>query len=635
MAGLGISDAELYAQLADMREMPEEDRDAEFDEATTELSDGHLVEYAEECVRHTDRVEGDRMKLDEQLWDAHENKMREMAEKEDWQAKITTNEPFQTATQAKMLVRKAIVDRPEWFSMDTELKDDPAVVAKTAFWQDSARFWAKKAKLTQTLPDMTEMAFAVGLSLATKAVWSADQDGNESLRMVKIEPWKIKNDPDKMSREPQSGLYCIHQEWIDYHVLLEGEKNGDYINVRNCLHDKSDEGSMDRRGERKKRGLVDYSHKFRPQVFVREFWGGVLDHNGELVYPNVRFTVANRTLISRPVQTNFPKIRWPIHQFAALPHVRNFHGYSLMDGALKMWKFRNNLLSMTADKLSFVLNGCYEVDEGKLINPADKELYPGCTKAKKFNATGSAYTPIKMDTDFLPIIESLLSVSGNLFQNAVFVTELLKGETGERKDITKGEVEIKTQQAMGVFEGIGKDVEYGAEQLIEMVQDVLTTYWDPADSPGYLQVLGEKHRPIIEQIMMLSPEQRVQYMRQDTDIDVRGVSIMFKKSALIDQMMNMVKITESPRFMQYAKDNVLIRKMADSLDATETIKSDEELQQELIDTQNAIANNPVVAGTAPNGPVRPGQNPHEGTAGGLVEKALAAAGVTSEEGAPQ
>ena len=170
--------------------------------------------------------------------------------------------------------------------------------------------------------------------------------------------------------------------------------------------------------------------------------------------------------------------------------------------------------------------------------------------------------------------------------------------------------------------------------MIEMVQDVLTTYWDPADSPGYLQVLGEKHRPIIEQIMMLSPDQRVQYMRQDTDIDVRGVSIMFKKSALIDQMINMVKITGDPRFANYAKDDVLIRKMADSLDATETVKTDDELQQEVLAAQQAIMNNPVVAGTAPNGPVTPGQNPHAGVGGGLAEKALAAAGVTSpQEGA--
>lgn len=634
MASLGVSDAELWAELAGTQQLDPEERTADFEDRTQELSDGHLVEYVEECVRHTERTNGDRMKLDEQLWDAHENTQREMAVKEDWQAKITTNEPFQTVIQAKMLVRKAVVDRPDWFSMTTQHQDNPAMVAKAKFWEDAARWWVGRAKLTQLFPDMTEMSFTIGESMASKAVWTTEADGQEGLRMVQIEPWKLKRDPDAISRQPQSGLYCIHQDWIDYHVLLEGEKRGDYVNVRNCLHDKGDEGSLDRHDERRKRRLVDYSHKFRPQVFVREFWGGVLDHNGELVYPSVRFTTANRTVISRPVETNFARIRWPIHQFAALPHMRNFHGYSLIEGMLKMWKFRNNLISMTADRLSFVLNGAYEVDEGKLVNPADKELYPGCTKAKKFNAQGSAYTPIKMDTEFLPVVERLMALTGNLFQNGVFVTELLKGEIGERKDITKGEVQIKTQQAMGVFEGIGRDVEYGAEQYIEMIQDVLTTYWDPNDTPSYLEVLGQKHAQIIGEIAMLSPEQRIQAVKMDTDIEVRGVSLLFQKAEMVDHLMNMVKLTGDPRFANYAKNDVMIRKLADSLDASEVIKTDDELLAEVQQLRDQMANNPVVAGTAPTG--EPGTvptNPHAGVGGSLADKAIAAAGMPAAQGA--
>lgn len=637
MAGFGISDAELHGQIAAMRDLPDEELSDLFQEESKDLTDGHLVEYVEECVKQTERTEDERMKLDEQLWDAHENKMRELNLKDDWQAKITTNEPFQTVIQAKMLVRKAVVDQPEWFDVTTDQKDNPMVMAKVSFWKDALRWWTRRAKVTQIFPDMTEMAFSIGTSLAVKAIWAADADGHEGLRMVKIEPWKIRRDPDAMSRDAQSGLYCIHQDWVDYHVLLEGEKTGQYENVRDCLKERGDEGSYDRRNERKRRGLVDYSNKFRPQVFVREFWGAVLDHNGELVYPNVRFTVANRSVIKAVVPTKFPKIRWPIHQFSALPHMRNFHGYSLIEGMLKMWKFRNNLLSMTADRLSFILNGAYEVDESKLVNPADKELYPGCTKAKKMNASGSAYTEIKMSGEFFPVIEQMMAMTGNLFQNGVFVTELLKGEMGGRKDITKGEVEIKTQQALGVFEGIGKDVEYGGEQMVEMVQDVLTTYWDPWDSPGYIQVLGMKHQDILGQITMLTPDERIAAVKQETDIEIRGVSILFQKSALVDRMMNMVKITESPRFQAYAKDDVLIRKVADSLDASETIKSEEEMQQELMARQAQVAAQGIVPGGQPaSGEASPGQpaeaghqgqNAHAGVGDQLVQKAMAAAGL--------
>lgn len=623
MPAFGITDAELEAMVAQLQDLPEDELSALFENETDDLPDGHLVEYVDECVRHTERVEDERMKLDEQLWDAHESKMRELSLKDDWQAKITTNEPFQTVIQAKMLVRKAVVDKPEWFDVETDLKDDRMVEAKVAFWQDALRWWAKRVQLHQHFPDMTEMAFSIGISLALKAVWTANEDGSEGLKLFKILPWQLRRDADAMARDPQSGLYCIHQDWVDYYTLLEGEKQGHYENVRGCLHDKGDEGSWDRRHERRKRGLVDYSNRFRPQVFVREFWGGVLDHNGEMVYPKVRFTVANRTVIKRPVPVKFPRIKWPIHQFAALPHMRNFHGYSLIEGMLKMWKFRNNILSMTADKLSFVLNGAYEVDEAKLVNPADKELYPGCTKAVKMGQKG-AYTQIKTDTDFLPVVEKLMAVTGNLFQNGVFVTELLKGEVGERRDITKGEVEIKTQQAMGVFEGIARDVEYGGEQCVDMIQDVLTTYWDPWDSPGYVQVLGRKHEAILGFIALMSPEERVEAVKQETDIRIRGVSILFQKSALVDRLVNMAKLTESPRFHPFAKDDVMIRKIADAMDAPETIRNEEEMalyeqmqQQQMLlaslatqGTHNAPITGTPAGGTARLAPAQP-------TAGGV------------------
>lgn len=634
MDTFGVTDAALAAAIEEMQELPDDEFGKLFEDETSDLPDGHLVEYAEECVRHSEDVEKDRIKLDEQLWDAHENKMRELSLKDDWQAKLTTNEPFQTVVQAKMLVRKAIIDQPDWINVTTDMSDDPSAVMKASFWQDSLRWWAKRTKLVQILPDMTEMAFSVGQSLALKALWVTNEDGSEGIKPIKIEPWKIRRDVDAMSREPQSGLYCIHQDWVDYHTLLDGENKGYYQNVRDCLRDAGDEGSLDRVKERRKRGLVDRSHKFRPQIFVREFWGGVLDRNGEMVMPKVRFTVANRTVIARPKPVLFPRIKWPIHQFSALPHMRNFHGYSLIEGMLKMWKFRNNILSMTADKLSFILNGAYEVDESKLINPADKELYPGCTKALKLGQRG-AYNLIPSDDDFLPVIEHMMALTGNLFQNGVFVTELLKGETGQRKDITKGEVQIKTQQAMGVFEGIGRDVEYGVEQGFEMIQDVLTTYWDPWDSPAYAAVLGAKHAQILGAISMMSPDQRMEALKQETDIDVRGISVLFQKSELVDRLINMVKMTDSPRFAPYAKDDVLIRKMASALDSSEAIRSQEEMQvmemqQQAMQAaqQQEMALNAAMGGGAGAGPMGPDQ-PAGGPLDGQVQGPQPTAGMPS------
>ena len=631
----GVDQTQIDEQLAAMRDMPNEELAQYAAEETAQLDDGHLVEYIEECVRQTEDTERDRMKLDELLWEAHENEMRELRLKDDWQAKITTNEPFTTAYQAKMLVRKAVVDKPDWFDCDSALKDDPAVAMKLTFWKDALKFWSRKVGVQEVFPDMAEMSFAMGVSLAIKVLWKVHEDGTEGPELVRIEPWKIRRDPDAMTRKPQSGLYCIHQDWVDYHVLLEGEKTGAYHNVRACLHEQeSDSTTYGRRDERKRRGLIDITNRFRPAVFVREFWGDILNHNGELVLSNQRVTIANRTVIVRPIATTFPSLRWPIHQFAALPHLRNFHGMSLIEGMLKIWKLRNNILNMTTDQLSHVLNAAYEVDEHKLINPADKELYPGAMKARKQNATGSAFNLIQTNTNFLPVSDKLLQITGNMWEKGTFVTELISGENpkgGTQR--TLGEIQIKTEQAMGVFEGISHDVEYGGEQALSMLQEVLTTYWDPWDHPSYIQVLGQKHAQILGTIAMMSPEQRIEAVRQDTDITIRGVSIIFQKAGLVDRLMNMVKLTEGQRFHLYAKDDVMIRKLADALDASETVKSEDEIMAELnqqasmtgqVDATGQPVAQPPMAGA---GNIPPGQLGNQ-----LMEKAMASAKLTSIPG---
>lgn len=625
----GIEQEQTDDALAELAEMSDDELEEFLASRSSGVTDGHLVELCEAYVDQAQEENRDRHKLDDILWEAHENKQREHEQKEDWQARLTTNEPFQTAIQAKALVREAVVDKPEWFYLDVPDSPDKLPKLKGAFWKDTLKYWTKKAKLPEKYADMTEMAFAVGMSHGLKAIWRVNDDGTEALRLKMIEPWKLWSDPDAAPRDPQSGLFKVHEEYIDYHELVEAGKQGRYVNIDRILQEPSDDYPMDQAKDRKKRGLGSWSrNRFRKQVRVREVWGDVLDHNGEMAIPNVRFTVANRTVIKRPTATIFPTLRWPIHQFAALPHLTNFHGVSLIEGMLKMWKLRNNLLCQTADNLNFILNTAYEVDSHKLVNPADTEIYPGAFKHIKANVTGPVYRPIESNKDFLPVVEQLLSITGNLYQNGVFVTELLKGEIGDRKDITLGEVQIKTQQGLGVFRSISKDVEGGGVQALEMIQEVLTTFWDPTDHPSYADVLGPKHTLILSFLQGLAPEDRIALMKQETEISIRGVSQLLQKAEILDRTLNWMKITADPRYAGYVKDYEVLQRSADQLDMTSTIKTPEDLQQEM---QGNIPLPGQPFPTGPKGPIAPGTQPGD-TGQQLVEAAMARAKVAASPG---
>ena len=564
--------------MAELEAMTDEERNDLFQKESEKVSEGHLVEYVEQCVKESKDDTRARRDLDKVLWDAHETKMQEMDQKDAWQSKIVLNEPFAAVYQAKTIVRKSVSDRPDYFHVTARNTQDQLAVMKAKFWQDSLRYWGKEAGLQTLFPDMAEMAFAIGISLGAKAVWVTDSFGRDHLRFVRILPWNLHRDPDALPRDAQSGLYLVHEEWMDYHKLLEAEAQGVYQNVREAGMDNASEYSITKEEEHRRKGNLHSRHNFRKAVLVREFYGDVLDHNGELVLSKVRMVIANRTVILPPTPSPFPTLRWPIHQFSVLPSLTNFHGYSIIEGVLKMWKLRNNVLSITTDNLNFILNSAYEVDINKLIDAADTEIYPGALKYRKASASpGPAYIPIRKSGD-LKDLQVIWGLTGNQFQNGSFVTELVQGQVGGRKNITKGEVEIKTQQALGVFDSIGKDVEFGEIDQLKQMQEIIALMWDPTDHPSYRKI-AQDHSEFLAMLERMSPDERIEALALDADIKIRGVSVLLERANLLERYRDAMEVTENPRFAMYVKNEELVRRYFDALNIPDVLYSEEEIEQ--------------------------------------------------------
>jgi len=115
------------------------------------------------------------------------------------------------------------------------------------------------------------MGFAVGQSLEMIPVW---REGR-GLDYIGVEPWKIHRDPDAVTRNSQSGMYWIHQEYIDLYVLKGLEKTGKYSRV-----DKIGESSATPKDENltkeeiaKRKNKIYQRSKFRKAPLVSEFLG--------------------------------------------------------------------------------------------------------------------------------------------------------------------------------------------------------------------------------------------------------------------------------------------------------------------------------------------------------------------------
>lgn len=570
--GKNVEDIDsILAELAEMKGADLSEYLENEEEQSSEVPDGHLVAYLDECVKESADSSKDRRRLDQKLWEAHETEMEEMADKEAWQSQIILNKPFTTCLQAKSLVRRGLVDRPDYFSLapmnDSNQDDD----VKVKFWERSLRHWTNQndSYVPYAISDATEMGFAVGLSMAIKVLWEPGPDGVYRLKFYLIEPWKTYPDPDRDPRRPWSGLYNIHEEWVDYHQLKAMEKSGEYTNI-DRVHPGSDvtDGSGmsvgDREKERKRKGQSYYRNKYRSEVLLREFHGTILDSNGEIMMENARYTVANDVVIRKVSQNKIPKLRWPWVDFSPLPHMLKFHGYSIYEGSLPVWQFQNSLLNLYIDNENWRINNMFERHPDMLMDPSDDELYPGKkVDVKPGTPVGQALVPIMKNQSNIQDVQLLWQIATNLWEQGTMVSPIMKGEQPQGK-VTAEEIRTTREMGVGVFNSIGKDIESGVTDLIWAMKEVLTTYWDDLSNPNYQGIFGEDKdlHYVAKLFSEMSPEERIEAMRLNNAVKVSGVSRLFEEEKVLGDIMAIANLAERPQFAPLAEVEEIFRAIA-------------------------------------------------------------------------
>jgi hypothetical protein len=555
------------------------------------LDGPHLVEWVAECIKESFEGSKERREKDEELWNAHETYMPEMEDKEDWQSQIVLNKPWTTTMQATSIIRRGIIEKPDFFTCEEFDPDDPVQAAQVEFWQEALKYWTQtaQARFQYEFAGMSQVGFAVGQSQSLKFLWVPDRNGERELSLTRFEPWKSYDDPDRQPGRQWSGLYNIHEDWVDLHVLLQGQDEGYYQNVEGLDGNTQpeDDAAVFRRSvaeqreeERLKNGSSANRNAFRRQVLVREFWGSVLDKDGRMLYPNVTFTVAGNKVIRPPQLVDFPTMRWPWVDWCPLPHPMRFHGYGLYEGALAMWKLKNTLLNLYLDNENYRINNMFEIFPEKLRNPADDDVFPGKKWMRKMNAeAGPAVLPIPKGESNLADAQFIWLLASQEWEAGSFVTEFVKGEAGSIKSTTATESTQKFQQAMGVFDSIGRDCEGGAVTCLQGIQEFLQTYWHNLDRAPFRKL--RQTNPIAQQVARgMFPDDRIKAMALNAKMRIRGISKAFEQSIIAQKLQAIANMATVPTYMNFFKPYRIAKQTAECLQLPDTVKTEDEIRAE-------------------------------------------------------
>lgn len=558
--------------ITDSKELKER---TEAAQAYSGENEAHFVEYLQDCLKQSVESSKEIRRIQAQCYEVY--KEREPAhylKKDTWQSRIVVPKPYETIQYGAAAVKKAFT--PKFLSITNVKKKEYG-----DFWKKimEQQLNEQHAKFVVRFTDAVTMGLAIGTALEMIPRYVP----GKGLEYVLVDPCKIHRDPDANSRDCQSGVYWIHQEWLDYFVLKQGEKNGRYFNVART----KDISSVDPQNEfmtkealAARKDQTWQRSKFRSMVLTSEFWGMVLDPKGEMLLDKATYTVAGGRVIQKPEQVNYARLRWPGITFSPLPDLLTMGGRGLLEGILSIWEAMCNLMCLHEDALKWVVNPMTEINIDALVDPVDAEGYPG--KEYLVHDTVSGQQAVRT-VQRRPITNTVLAQMQYLdqsFQRGTFVPDAVQGLPGYRKDITYRESAMNLEQALGVYSLIGENVEQGAIEAIMAAAELIKQHATWAD---YLEVFTEEELAAIGMSPDANEPNGVAGVPEiDGSFHVSGIQALMKDNETLVNLKNVIiPLSENELYAPYIKPYNVLKSIEIRTNMTDedVIMSKEEYEQ--------------------------------------------------------
>jgi len=546
--------------------------------------EAHFVRFLDDCVQMSvDAMRNIRQKQRE-CWDVYlEKEPPSYALKESWQSRVVVPKPFSSVQFFLAIVRKAF--EPQFLSIENESDPEAAEV-----WRELMNIMLSRnyANFPIQFIDATGMGAAVGQSMEMIPVWRPGR----GLDYILVPPALIQRDPDSVGRRPQSGMYWVHQEWMDYHVLKQQEgqgilKNVPYLGPGTNWANPKDNPDLDQTEIRRRQDMLWQQSAFRSKVLTSEFWGTILDKRGEVLLPNATYTVVGNRVVRPPKKSPYPTLRWPGTGFSPLPHLLRFDGRSLLEGITSLWYMMCNLLALHVDNLNWTVNPPTEIDISSLVDQDDIDDYPGHQWLTHGSVNGQQVVRTVDRNSKTGDVLANMNFADQRFQEGIMINYAAQGLPGWRQQVTARESAQNLEQSMTVMGLMGENIEDGALNAIVAGAETIAinmTYQELAAMGGKFAGYAQKYADPSAPTGLRLPKLTTGTFK------VSGVATLMRNQEVIDALSNVIlPLFDGDRgkiFAAYLKPYQLLRSIERRLNLQdEGIVVDENKAQEIDEAQ--------------------------------------------------
>lgn len=371
--------------------------------------------------------------------------------------------------------------------------------------------------------------------------------------------------PDPTGR----GLYEIHKVERDIHVIREAAERGIYDKeeVARLIVDQEREAEEQR--EKRQTGEDETTRPaFRKQVVVMEFWGTLLDSEGDVVHRDIVCAIANDTYLIRPPEPNpFWHGRSP---FVAHPILRVPHSVwhrALYDEASSLNLAMDEMFNLILDGGMAQVWGIKQLRLSDLEDPSQASggVAQGDTLVVKPTLPANAKVLEQVTEGQVPgDAMAVMALLRNEFTSASLTSELKLGSLPP-KDVRATEIVEQSQSQAVTVDSIAADVEQDFIQpILEMAWMNLMQNASDLDSQQVVSAIGARTALALSR---LTAAQRFVLYGPSANFRVTGLSHTLAKIRDFQKLMALLQaIQNNPLmlrafFMKYDPEKVLAQMM--------------------------------------------------------------------------
>lgn len=526
----------------DAAEMKELYPDPEPKGGDGSYDEDYVKRFILQCRDESQQAKFDRMEQNKENFNLYHGR-HDFSHKIAGQSRETLNMQAMAVESTASFFQQALVDEGEWWNAQAK---DPRTEEKMKVPVDVIR------DLTQDQLEKADVLRHVGL--ATKsgllgALQITKIDGeyvslpayvttrDPKTRKAKIRKLSKKSWRLKLSVIPQknyypdptgAGLYEIEEMWMDYHKLCELAEGPDAIydpDVVSEIEGMSSKEDGDEQLDHQRRTAQNVTGStFRNRVKLTEFWGTIIDEEGEVICDNVVATLANERWLIRPPTEN---PNWdqesPFVTGALMDVPDAVWPKALMDAPTKHNIAINEVYNLMLDGAMRAANGVGMLRTNWIDNPQDAEkgVRAGTTFKINDSAPPGAKVYEMVQTGVLPPdTTQMYNIQRQEFNASALTSDIRAGIMPQRQTSATQIVET-SQTITSVFQGITKRLEqtWLKRVLVKSCYQSMQ-FSDEIDESEIHSVLGDR----ADQFLKLTPQERFAETVQGAKFNVFGIS---------------------------------------------------------------------------------------------------------------